>query len=190
MKTLLAAALTLAITVPAHAGFMDALNAVSQVASAVQQTRQGGQATINDTAAASTTNTNTLNTQPMDSSELEYMSCAQLELAGLRSKRELEDAKANLKSLDEMSKNPDYQQQKKMGSALGMLGSLVANNGGKSAQYGQLAQQMGGNAANVDQQIEQQLALGKKYMADLESIAVYQKHSDCNAPAQSVSKKR
>jgi hypothetical protein len=167
-------ALSLMIALPAHAGFMDALNAVGQVAGAMQQNNQAPQqANANVSASAE------INTTPLEAYELEGMSCAQLEITAMRSQRQLDMAKSNLKSLVEMSKSPEYQQQKSQGAMLGMVGSLVANNGGKNAQYGQMAQQMGSNASSVDTQIDQQVELVNKYVSDLESIAVYQRQHSC-----------
>lgn len=167
-------ALSFTLSIPAHAGFMDALNAVGQVAGAMQQNNQAPQqANANVSANAET------NTTPLEAYELEGMSCAQLEMTAMRSQRQLDAAKANLNSLIEASKSPQYQQQKSQGAMIGMIGSLVASQGGKNAQYGQIAQQMGSNANSIDTQIDQQVAIGNKHVSDLESIAVYQRHNNC-----------
>jgi hypothetical protein len=176
MKKIVLLSTVLMLAMPAaHAGFMDALNAAAQIAGAVQGTNTAP----NNTASANVNATATINTTPLDSYELESMDCAALELTTLRSKRELEQAKTMLKSLDEASKDPQYQQQKSMNSTIGAIGGLLANKGGSTGQYGQIAQQMGANGNAIEQQIETQLALGKKHMSDLESIAVYQKHKKC-----------
>jgi carboxypeptidase C (cathepsin A) len=174
MKKIVLLSTALLLSVPAaHAGFMDALGAAAQLAGAVQ----GNNSNLNASAQA---NVNAqINTAPLDSYELENMDCAALELTALRSKRELEQAKANLKNLDEAAKDPQYQQQKATNATIGAIGSLFANKGGNTGQYGQIAQQMGANSNALEQEMDTQLALGKKYMSDLESIAVYQKHKKC-----------
>lgn len=170
----------------AHAGWMDAINAAAQLAGAVQQPSQA--AAVANAANAMTGNAaataNMPNTAPLSSAELERMDCAALELSSLRTQRDLETAKATLKSLDDASKANAAAPQNGVNAAMGLLGGLMASQGGKNAQYGQIAQQMSGtgNAAAINQQIDVQLALGKKYLTDIESIAVYQKYKKCAAP--------
>jgi hypothetical protein len=176
MKKIVLFSTALFLSMPAaHAGFMDALGAAAQLAGAVQ-----GNANNTNSNASAQANANVqVNVAPLETYELERMDCAALELTALKSKRELDQAKANLKSLDEAAKNPEYQQQKATNATIGAIGSLFANKGGNTGQYGQIAQQMGANGNAIEREMDTQLALGKKYMSDLESIAVYQKHKKC-----------
>lgn len=176
MKKIVLLSTALLLSIPAaHAGFMDALGAAAQLAGAVQ----GNNANANLNASAQANVNAQINVAPLESYELERMDCAALELTALKSKRELEQAKAMLKSLDEAAKDPQYQQQKATNATIGAIGSLFANKGGNTGQYGQIAQQMGANGNAIEQEMDTQLALGKKHMSDLESIAIYQKHKKC-----------
>lgn len=178
MKKIVLLSTALLLSIPAaHAGFMDALGAAAQLAGAVQG--NGNNANLNANASAQANVTAQVNVAPLESYELERMDCAALELTALKSKRELEQAKAMLKSLDEAAKDPQYQQQKATNATIGAIGSLFANKGGNTGQYGQIAQQMGANGNAIEQEMDTQLALGKKHMSDLESIAIYQKHKKC-----------
>lgn len=104
-----------------------------------------------------------------------------LELAALRTKQGLEDAKDQLKTLDAASQTAEVQQQRSTGQTLGLIGGLLAGSKSQTAQqYAQVAQQMSANTQAVDTQVDQQLALGKKYLADRDSIAIYQKHKGCS----------
>lgn len=176
MKKIVLLSTALLLSIPAaHAGFMDALGAAAQLAGAVQ----GNNTNANLNASAQANVNAQINVAPLESYELERMDCAALELTALKSKRELEQAKAMLKSLDEAAKDPQYQQQKATNATIGAIGSLFANKGGNTGQYGQIAQQMGANGNAIEQEMDTQLALGKKHMSDLESIAIYQKHKKC-----------
>lgn len=176
MKKIVLLSTALLLSIPAaHAGFMDALGAAAQLAGAVQ----GNNANANLNASAQANVNAQINVAPLESYELERMDCAALELTALKSKRELEQAKAMLKSLDEAAKDPQYQQQKATNATIGAIGSLFANKGGNTGQYGQIAQQMGASGNAIEQEMDTQLALGKKHMSDLESIAIYQKHKKC-----------
>ena len=170
-------ALSVALTIPtAHAGLFDAINAVSQIAGNVSNAGKSNnnyQADDEDYESAQPT-------EPLSTYELSTMDCPALEIATITSKRELDLAKANLAQIDTLNKNPQYQQQKSASAAIGALGSMFANKGGKSGQYAQIAQQLGGSANTPDDlNVDVQLALGKKYMTDLDNIRVYQKHKKC-----------
>lgn len=170
-------ALAIGLTVPsAHAGLFDAINAVSQIAGNVSN---GGK-TNNNYQANNERELASQSTAPLSNYELSDMDCPTLEITSISSKRELDLAKANLAQIDSLNKNPQYQQQKTANAAIGALGSLFANKGGKSGEYAQIAQQLGGSAETPDDlNLDLQLALGKKYMTDLDNIRVYQKHKKC-----------
>lgn len=170
-------ALTIGLTIPsAHAGLFDAINAVSQIAGNVSN---AGKSNNNYQANNDRTNASQ-STAPLSTYELSDMDCPSLEIAKMTSKRELELAKANLAQIDSLNKNPQYQQQKTASAAIGALGSMFANKGGKSGEYAQIAQQLGGSGETADElNVDVQLALGKKYMTDLDNISVYQKHRKC-----------
>ncbi len=191
---MLTSVLTIA-SMTAQAGWMDALNTVGQIAGAVQNGRQTGtdpyttaseaykqaeaSKAMQYAQAAQAEANGTMANPP---SYYANMDCAALEINALQSQRELDVIKANVKDLDAVLADPQYQQQKNMGSTIGALGSLLAQRGGKSAQFAQVAQQMGANSTAADSKMDTQLALAKKYMSDLESIKVYQKYK-CAAPA-------
>ncbi len=174
-KQVLMAALIGASTL-AQAGWMDALNAAAQLASTAQQGRQAVAPAAPQSPAAATGDT-----APLTPYQLNAMNCAELELAALRTKQGLEDAKDQLKTLDAASQTAEVQQQRSTGQTLGLIGGLLAGSKSQTAQqYAQVAQQMSANTQAVDTQIDQQLALGKKYLADRDSIAIYQKHKGCS----------
>lgn len=173
MKKQLCLALLAISSTGVHAGWMDAINAAAQLANNVQQTRQvvapSAVVTAQPDAVAALT--------PY---ELNGMNCAELELAALRTKQGLEGARDQLKSLDEVNESAATQQQRSTSQTLGLIGGLLAGSKSQTAQqYAQVAQQMSASGQQVDQQIDQQLALGKKYLADRDSIAIYQKHKGC-----------
>lgn len=173
-------ALTLGLGVStAQAGIFDTLNAVSQIAANVSNS--GKVVTNNATTTVPANNGNLTATAPMATSTLSQMDCPALEVAALSSTRELELVKANIQQIDSLNNNPQYQQQKAANSAIGALGSLLASKGGKTGEYAQVAQQLGGaSATSPDLDLDTQLALGKKYMSDLDNIRIYQKHKKCN----------
>lgn len=171
---LLATTLSLGVTT-AHAGLFDTLNAVSQIAANVSSS---GKVTTNATPS---TPTATSSTTPISTSTLSQMDCPALEVAALNGTRELELVKANIQQIDNLNNNPQYQQQKAASSAIGALGSLLASKGGKTGEYAQAAQQLGNaGASSPDLDLDTQLALGKKYMTDLDNIRIYQKHKKCS----------
>ncbi len=173
-------ALTIGLTIPtAHAGLFDAINAVSQIAGNVSNVGKSNNANNNYQANNDRDDYNQ-STAPLSTYELSTMDCPSLEIAALSSNRELELAKANLAQIDALNKNPQYQQQKTASAAIGALGSMFANKGGKSGEYAQIAQQLGGSGnTTADMNVDTQLALGKKYMADLDNIRIYQKYKKC-----------
>lgn len=158
----------------AHAGFMDALNAASQIANSLPKSSK--QQSVTQQTASS----QQLNTTPLSSYTIGQMDCPSLEIAALNSSRELELVKANIAQIDSLNSNPQYQQQKTVSSAIGALGGLLAQKGGSTGEYARAAQQLGSASANSpDLDLDTQLALGKKYMSDLDSIRIYQKHKKC-----------
>jgi hypothetical protein len=172
MRTyLLAITIGLAMS-SAHAGIFDSLNAISQIAANVSS---AGKVTTDATPSTATA------ALPIATTTLAQMDCPALEVAALNSSRELELVKANIEQIDSLNNNPQYQQQKAASSAIGALGSLLANKGGKTGEYAQAAQQLGNASATpAELNLDAQLALGKKYMSDLDNIRIYQKHKKCS----------
>ncbi|ONG38394.1 hypothetical protein BKE30_12855 [Alkanindiges hydrocarboniclasticus] len=172
MRTyLLAITIGLAMS-SAHAGIFDSLNAISQIAANVSS---AGKVTTDATPSTATA------ALPIATTTLAQMDCPALEVAALNSSRELELVKANIEQIDSLNNNPQYQQQKAASSAIGALGSLLANKGGKTGEYAQAAQQLGNASATpAELNLDAQLGLGKKYMSDLDNIRIYQKHKKCS----------
>lgn len=172
MRTyLLAITIGLAMS-SAHAGIFDSLNAIGQIAANVSS---AGKVTTDATPSTATA------ALPIATTTLAQMDCPALEVAALNSSRELELVKANIEQIDSLNNNPQYQQQKAASSAIGALGSLLANKGGKTGEYAQAAQQLGNASATpAELNLDAQLALGKKYMSDLDNIRIYQKHKKCS----------
>lgn len=172
MRTyLLAITIGLAMS-SAHAGIFDSLNAISQIAANVSS---AGKVTTDATPSTATA------ALPIATTTLAQMDCPALEVAALNSSRELELVKANIEQIDSLNNNPQYQQQKAASSAIGALGSLLANKGGKTGEYAQAAQQLGNASATpAELNLDAQLDLGKKYMSDLDNIRIYQKHKKCS----------
>ncbi|RYY80354.1 MAG: hypothetical protein EOO69_02875 [Moraxellaceae bacterium] len=161
----------LAASLPAYAGLFDTLNAVSQVAAS---------ATGKTTNTTPSAETRQYDVTPMPTDTVAVMDCPTLEITTLSTKRELDTVKANLQQIDALSKDANYQQQKKVSGTIGALGGLLAGKGGKTGEYAQAAQQLGGNGEVADSMNpDLQLALAKKYNTDLETIKVYQKHKKC-----------
>jgi hypothetical protein len=159
----------LVVSVPASAGLFDALNAVSQVAAS---------ATGKTTAAPTAESAH--NVTPMATDTVATMDCPTLEITALSTQRELDTVNANLKQIDALNQDANYQQQKKISGTIGALGGLLANKGGKTGEYAQTAQQLGGNGEVEDKlNPELQQALAKKHNSDLDTIKVYQKHKKC-----------
>lgn len=162
----------LAASLPAYAGLFDTLNAVTQVAASATGKTTTTTATPAEAAVHDVT--------PLSTATVAAMDCPTLEITALSNKRELDVVNANLKQIDSLSKDASYQQQKKVSGTIGALGGLLASKGGKTGEYAQAAQQFAGSGEVEDSMNpDLQLALAKKYNADLETIKVYQKHKKC-----------
>ncbi|MEC7120685.1 MAG: hypothetical protein VXW65_12395 [Pseudomonadota bacterium] len=160
-------ALALMLIPAAHAGWGDMLSAAAQAAS--------GQSAPAENNADSATG---YNTTPISTDELEQMSCAKLAVTAKQTQRELTENKAKLQQLEATAKNPEFQQQQSNKATVGMVGGLIGQFGkGSAAEYGNAMSQDKG--LNINQQIDQELALNKKLQADLDSIEIYQDEKKC-----------
>lgn len=174
-KILLATTFVLAFASTAQAGWGDLLNAAAQVAGgAIAQPQQNTQ------QQSATPTVANVGVAPIATNELEYMSCATLQVNSRQAKRDLEENRGKLQALDALVQDPAYQQQKSSGATMGMIGNLMASTGkGSTAEYGRtLAQNSAAGSADAD--IELQLALNKKLTTDIENIDIYLSDKKCN----------
>lgn len=174
-KILLATTLALVLTSTAQAGWGDLLNAAAQVAGGAvaqpQQTDHPQSVTASGHATA--------NIAPISANELEYMSCAKLQVNSRQAKRDLEENRGKLQQLDSLTKDPAYQQQKSSEATTNMIGGLMSQFGkGSAAEYGR-AMTQNSVSASVNADIELQLALNKKITTDIENIDIYLKEKKC-----------
>lgn len=170
-KILLASTLALAFVSTAQAGWGDLLNAAAQAA--------GGIAAQQPQTAQQSAPAATANIAPISANDLEYMSCANLQVNSRQAKRDLEENRSRLQQLDAQVKDPAYQQQKSSEATTNMIGGLMSQFGkGSAAEYGRaMTQNSVGATVNAD--IELQLALNKKLTADVENIDIYLKENKC-----------
>ncbi|MFA9204802.1 MAG: hypothetical protein ACEQSD_12445 [Flavobacteriales bacterium] len=177
-KIFLASTLVLAFASTAQAGWGDLLNAAAQVAGgAMAQPQQNTAAQNSNQQNASATAS--AQVAPISTNDLEYMSCANLQVNSRQAKRDLEENRGKLQQLDALVKDPAYQQQKSSSATMGMIGNLMAQNGkGSAAEYGRALAQNGA-AGSADGEIELQLALNKKLTTDIENIDIYLQERKC-----------
>ncbi len=159
----------------AHAGgWMDLLSQAAQVAAEIKKTTPTAQPNTLSSAAAAPNAPAAL-----APSELRYMDCAELELAALNTKRGIEDIQAYLKDTDEQVQSDSYKQQQSSAQTMGLIGNLMSLSKSQKAQnVGQSLSAMDPTAQMAEQN-QQQMALAKKYVADRDAIAIYQKHRGC-----------
>jgi len=178
-KLFWASTIALALSGTAHAGWGDLLNAAAQVAGGAMAQQQQPTRQQNAAPAASTTASATANIAPISTSELEYMSCANLKVNSRQANRDLEANRAKLQQLDTLIKDPAYQQQKSSEATTNMIGGLMSQFGkGSAAEYGR-AMTQNSTSASVNADIELQLALNKKLTADVENIDIYLSEKKC-----------
>lgn len=173
-KILLATTFVLAFASTAQAGWGDLLNAAAQVAGgAVAQPQQNTQ------QQSATPTIANVGVAPIATNELEYMSCATLQVNSRQAKRDLEENRGKLQQLDSLTKDPAYQQQKSSEATTNMIGGLMSQFGkGSAAEYGR-AMTQNSVSASVNADIELQLALNKKLTTDIENIDIYLKEKKC-----------
>lgn len=173
-KILLASTFVLAFASTAQAGWGDLLNAAAQVAgNAVAQPQQ-------NTQQQSVTATANTNVAPIAANELEYMSCAKLQVNSRQAKRDLEANREQLQQLNTLIQDPAYQQQKSSEATTNMIGGLMSQFGkGSAAEYGRNMTQ-NSTSASINADIELQLALNKKLTTDVENIDIYLSDKKCN----------
>lgn len=174
-KLFWASTIAMALSTTAQAGWGDLLNAAAQVAGGAMAQQQ--QPTTQQNAAP--TAGSTANIAPISTSELEYMSCANLKVNSRQANRDLEANRAKLQQLDALIKDPAYQQQKSSEATTNMIGGLMSQFGkGSAAEYGR-AMTQNSTSASVNADIELQLALNKKLTADVENIDIYLSEKKC-----------
>lgn len=173
-KLFWASGIALALSTTAHAGWGDLLNAAAQAAGGVATQRQ--QPTTQNTAPVQPV---AANTTPFSTYQLEGLSCASLQVYSRQAKRDLEDNRSKLQQLDALIKDPAYQQQKGSEATTNMIGGLMSQFGkGSAAEIGRNLSQ-NSSSAQVDAEIELQLALNKKHTTDVENLDIYLKEKKC-----------
>ena len=161
---------------PAHA--LDAaqtMGAIGQIAGMMN-----GQAGVNASGNAYGSANVTLYT----TAQLQAMNCLDLDLAESRLKRELEIRKQYATDLYNSSQNSGNARQQQYGALASVLGGVIAQRGGRNAELGQLAQQLGQNmsGANVSQQVDIEINRLQQMNGQLADMQTVRRYKNCGAP--------
>lgn len=124
------------------------------------------------------------NTVPnYSSAQLQGMGCVDLELTENRINRDLQLRKQYATDLYEASKHAGTAQQQQYGALAGLVGGVLAQRGGKNAQYGQIAQQIGENMSGTasSQQLDTEISNLQQLNAQLEDLKTVKRYKNCNS---------
>lgn len=130
------------------------------------------------------------NTVPSYSNaQLQAMSCVDIELAENTINRDLQLRKQYASDLYEASKNAGTAKQQQYGALAGMVGGILAQRGGKNAQYGQVAQQIGDNmsGAATSQQLDAEIKNLQKLNAQVEDLKTVKRYKNCGVTSTNTS---
>lgn len=120
-----------------------------------------------------------------NSAQLQAMSCVDLDLTENRINRDLQLRKQYASDLYEASKNAGTARQQQYGALAGLVGGILAQRGGKNAQIGQAAQQIGENMSGTasSQQLDTEISNLQQLNAQIEDLKTVKRYKNCNATA-------
>ncbi len=134
---------------------------------------------------ASTTTSASLPVTLYTTAQMNAMSCLDLELAANKLNRAIERSKANATDLLEQEKaqnnDPTAQQQRQYSAIAGLIGGVMAQRGGKAAQYAQIAQQIGNNGTATSRTLDTEIDNLTKMNDQAADMAVIRRHKNCSA---------
>lgn len=123
------------------------------------------------------------------SAQLQAMSCVDLDLTENRINRDLQLRKQYASDLYEASKNAGTARQQQYGALAGLVGGILSQRGGKNAQYGQVAQQIGENMSGTasSQQLDTEISNLQQLNAQLEDLKTVRRYKNCGSTTTSAS---
>lgn len=117
------------------------------------------------------------------SAQLQNMNCLDLELLQNRLNRDLQQRKQYATDLYEASKNAGTARQQQYGALASIIGGVIAQQGGRNAQYGQIAQQIGQNMSGTatSQQLDVEINRLQQLNSQIADVQTIRRYKNCGA---------